>query len=312
MHRSPMKRIDAVTIRIGLADAQTEQAAEALDLQSIRPARSTLHLIDYRTGSAPSSLASTGVTISMHDSGDQSLLTVQVHHVRHAQLQPRWVAFYGRDGETLRVEEERDSTRRVLVASFTVPCKRPAQALSGADLRLADLLTPRQWSFMQDCAPGQPQPGPLSSFGPIRVLSWTVRLDRIDATVNLWRLPATDDGTEPARDLIELSRRSLPAEAGFLCPALAASIRRRGLDPDGGIPWLEMRAARWLSAPAQTTCAPQGLPRNERRTAETTASGGQPSRRRFVSCRGPVAGLSGSGGAPGTGVAGRRRARTGR
>src|SRR6266496_777331 len=116
-----MGRMDAVTIRIGLADAQTEQAVEALDLQSTSPSRSTLRLIDYRTGSAPSSLASNGVTISVHDSGDVSLLTVQVRHVRRAQLHPRWVAFYGRDGETLRVEEERDSTRRVLAASLAVP-----------------------------------------------------------------------------------------------------------------------------------------------------------------------------------------------
>ena len=73
MHRSGMNRLDAVNIRIGLADAQTEQAVEALGLRSIRPSRSTLHLLDYRPGSAPSSLASAGVTISVADSGDQSL-----------------------------------------------------------------------------------------------------------------------------------------------------------------------------------------------------------------------------------------------
>ena len=252
MHRSGMNRLDAVSIRIGLPDAQTEQAVEALGLQSIRPSRSTLHLFDYHTGPVPSSLASTGVTILVRDSGDLSLLTVQVRHVRQEQLHPRWAGFYGRDGETLRVEEERDSTRRVLSASFAVPYEYAAQALTGADLRLTDLLTPRQWSFLRDCAPGHPQPGPLNPFGPIPVLSWTVGLDRVDATVSRWRLPSTD-GTEPALDLMEVSRRSLPAQAGFLYPALAASIRRRGLDPDGGVPWLEMRAARWWSQTAETT-----------------------------------------------------------
>ncbi len=252
MDRTGMNRLDAVTIRIGLADTQTEHAAEALGLRSIRPACSTLHLIDYHPGSAPSSLASAGVTISVHDAGDRRLLAVQVRHVRQERLHPRWHAFYGRDGETLRVEEERDSTRRVLAASLSVPVRRAAQALSGADLRLVDLLTPRQWSFLQDCAPGQPQAVPLSPFGPIPVLSWTVRLDGVDATVSLWRRPTTDDGTEPALDLMEVSRRSLSAEAGFLYPALAGSMRRRGLDPDGGIPWLEMRAARWLSEPTPT------------------------------------------------------------
>jgi hypothetical protein len=244
VHRAATDRLDAVTIRIGLADDQTERAAEALGLPSIRPSRSTLHLIDYRAGSALSSLASSGVTISLLDSGDMSLLTVQVRRVRQAQLHPRWVAFFGRDGETLRVEEERDSTRRVMAASLTVPGKRLARPLTSADLRLTDLLTPTQRSFLQDCAPGWPLPGPLSPFGPILVLSWTVRLDGIDATVSLWQLPATGK-TEPALDLMEVSRRSLPAEAGFLYPALAASMRRRGLDPDGGFPWLEMRAARW-------------------------------------------------------------------
>ena len=244
MHRAATNRLDAVTIRIGLADDQTERAAEALGLSSIRPSRSTLHLIDYRAGSALSSLASTGVTISLLDSGDMSLLTAQVRHVRQARLHPRWVAFFGRDGETLRVEEERDGTRQVMTASLTVPGKHLARPLTGADLRLTDLLTPTQWSFLQDCAPGWPRSGPLSPFGPILVLSWTVRLDGVDATVSLWRLPATG-GTEPALDLMEVSRRSLPAEAGFLYPALAASMRRRGLDPDGGFPWLETRAARW-------------------------------------------------------------------
>jgi len=259
VHRSGTNRLDAVTIRIGLADgAQTGQAAEALGLPAIRPSRSTLHHIDYRPGSAPSSLASAGVTISVHDSGDLSLLTVQVRYIRPARLDPRWAAFYGRNGETLRVEEERDSTRRVLAASYSVPFGRAARTLTGADLRLTDLLTPGQWSFFRDCAPGQPQDVPLNPFGPIPVLSWTVRLDRVDATVNMWRLPAADDGTEPARDLMELSRRSVPAEAGFLHPVLAASIRRHGLDPDGGIPWLEMRAARWLSEPAWTAGAAVG------------------------------------------------------
>jgi hypothetical protein len=250
VHRSGVNRLDAVRIRIGVADAQTGQAVEALGLQSIA-SRSTLHLLDYRPGPAPPSLASTGVTISVHDSGDLSLLTVQVRHVRQEQLHPRWAAFYGRDDETLRVEEERDRTRRVLTASFTVRHPHPTQALTGADLRLTDLLTPRQWSFLQDCAPGQPQPGPLALFGPIPVLSWTVGLDLVDATVSRWQLPTKDHGTGPALDLVEVSRRSLPAEAGFLYPALAASIRRCGLDPDGDVPWLEVRAARWFANPGR-------------------------------------------------------------
>jgi hypothetical protein len=244
VHRAATNRLDAVAIRIGLADDQTERSVEALGLPSIRPSRSTLHLVDYRAGSAPSSLASSGVTISLLDSGDMSHLTVQVRHVRQAQPHRRWMAFFGRDGETLRVEEERDSTRRVMAASLTAPGKHLARALTRADLRLTDLLTPTQRSFLQDCAPGWPRPVPLSPFGPIMVFSWAVRLDGVDATVSLWRLPATGEN-KPALDLMEVSRKSLPAEAGFLYPALAASMRRRGLDPDGGFPWLETRAARW-------------------------------------------------------------------
>jgi hypothetical protein len=240
VHRSGPERLDAVNIRIGLAHAQSERAVEALGLQSATPSRSALHLIDYRPGSASSSLASAGVTIAVRDWSDRRLLTVQVRHIRQAQLYPRWAAFYRRDGETLRVEEERDSSRRVLAASFCASRERLTQALTGAGLRLPDLLTPRQWSFLQDCAPGHPQPAPLEPFGPIAVLSWKVSLDRIDATVSLWRLPA-EDGT--TLDLMEVSRRTLPAEAGFRYPALAASIRRLGLDPDGGIPWLETRAS---------------------------------------------------------------------
>jgi hypothetical protein len=243
-----MNRIDAVTIRIGLADAQTRAAVEALGLRSIRPSRGTLRLVDYRAGSASSSLASTGVTISVYDSGGLGLLAVQVRHVRRAQLHPRWDAFYGRDGETLRIEEERDSTRHVLAASYTVPYERPAQERDGTNLSFSGLLTPGLWSFLRDCAPGRPQPEPLSLSSPILVFSWPVRLDGVDATVGLWRVPATDDETMPSRELMEVSRRSLPAEAGFLHPALAASLRRRGLDPDGGVPWLETRAARGLAA----------------------------------------------------------------
>lgn len=244
MHRAGTSRLDGITIRIGLA-APTEHTVEALSLPSIRSSRSTLHLIDYRPGSAPSSLASAGVTIAVHDVDGLRQVTVQVRHVRSAQLYPRWADYYGRDGETLRIEEERDSTRRVLAATLTVPRELPAEALAAADLRLPDVLTPTQRSFMQDCAPGRHRPVPLDPFGPIQVLSWAVRLDRVDAAVSLWRLPATDDRAGPGGDLMEVSRRSSPTEAGFLYPALAASIRRRGLDPDGGIPWLEARAARW-------------------------------------------------------------------
>jgi hypothetical protein len=253
VHRSGMNRLDSVNIRIGLTDAQTGQAVEALGLRSIRPSRSTLHLLDYRPGSAGSSLASAGITISVSDCGAESLTTVRVRHVRRRSLYPRWAAFYGRGAEMLLVEEERGSSRRVLAASFIVRYEHAVPALAGADLRLTDLLTPRQWSFMHDCAPRPPQPGPLDPFGPIPVVSWTISLDRIDATVSRWRLPAAPGGTEPALDLAEVSRRSLPAEAGFLFPALAASMRQRGLDPDGDVPWLEMRAAQWLVGSARTS-----------------------------------------------------------
>ena len=120
---------------------------------------------------------------------------MHVRHVRQAQLHPRWGAFYGQDGELLRVEEECDSTRRVLAASLTAPGEHPARELAGADLRLNDLLTPRQWSFLQDCTPGHPPPAQISLFGPISVLSWTIALDRVNATVSLWKLPAAGTGT---------------------------------------------------------------------------------------------------------------------
>jgi hypothetical protein len=245
-----VNRLDAVRIRIGLGEAQTKQAMEGLGLQSITPSRSMLHLLDYRPGPALPTLVSAGVTISVHDSGDLSLLTVQVRHIRRQRLHPRWAVFYGQDEETLRVEEERDRTRRVLTASLTARSPHPGHAWTGADLRLADVLSPRQWSFLHDCVPGRPQPRPLTPLGPISVLSWTVRLDRVDVTVSRWQHRATDGGTETGLDVMEVSRGSLPAEAGFLHPALAASIRRRGLDPDGSVPWLEMRAARWFAESA--------------------------------------------------------------
>ena len=246
MYRPGVSRLDSVNIRIGIADDQTEQAVEAFGLQSIGPSQSTVHLFDYRAGTAVPSLAVGGVIIAAYDSADVSLLTVQVRHVR--RLHPRWAAFYGQDSETLRIEEERDSTRRVLAASFTVRGGHHPQESADPHLRLTDLLTPSQWSFMQDCAPGQPRSGPLVRLGPILSLDWTVRLDRIDATVSRWRHFGTADGREPVLDAIEVSRRSLPEEAGFLYPALATPIRRQGLDPDGGIPWLEMRAASRLQA----------------------------------------------------------------
>ena len=199
MYRSGMNRLDSRNIRIGLPDAQAGQAAEALGLRSIRPSRSTLHLLDYRPGSAPSSLASAGVTISVLTAATRSCRRSRCGMSGGGTYIRRWAAFYGRDAETLRVEEERDSTRRVLAASLAVRYEHAAPALAGADLRLTDLLTPRQWSFLQDCAPGPPQPGPLDLFGPIPVLSWSIRLDRIDATVSRWRLPATAGGTDLPR-----------------------------------------------------------------------------------------------------------------
>ena len=219
---------------------------EAFGLQSIRPSEGTVNLLDYRAGTGAPSLAADGVSIAIYDSADVSLLTVQVRHVR--RLHPRWEAFYSQDSETLRIEEERDSTRRVRTASFTVRDRHQLRELADPYLQLPDLLTPRQWSFMQDCAPGQPRSGPLALLGPILALSWTVKLDRIDAMVSRWRHFEAAGARAPVLDAIEVSRRSLPEEAGFLYPALATPIRRHGLDPDGGIPWLEMRAAARLES----------------------------------------------------------------
>jgi hypothetical protein len=163
------------------------------------------------------------------------MTTVQVRHVRRRHLYPRWAAFYGRDAETLLVEEERDSTRRVLAASFTVRYEHAVPALAGADLRLTDLLTPRQWPFLQDCAPGLPQPGLMDPLGPIPVLSWTISLDRIDATMSRWRLPGTAGGTGSAPERAEVSRKVAPGRSGvslpragrFNAPPRSRSRRRR-------------------------------------------------------------------------------------
>lgn len=246
MYRSGVSRLDAVNIRIGIADDQTDQAVEAFGLQSIRPSEGTVNLLDYRAGTGVPSLAADGVSVAIYDSADVSVLTVQVRHVR--RLHPGWAGFYSQDSETLRIEEERDSTRRVRTASFTVRDRHHVRELADPYLQLPDLLTPRQWSFMLDCAPGQPRSGPLAVLGPILALSWTVKLDRIDATVSRWRHLSVAGGRAPVLDAIEVSRRSPPEEAGFLYPALATPIRRRGLDPDRGVPWLEMRAVARLEA----------------------------------------------------------------
>jgi hypothetical protein len=204
-------RLDAIRIRIGIEPDQVPWALRALRSAQLDPARDIVYLLERPAG-APA-LEQGGVSVIMKVCDDAHRLIVQVRRVLRARLGTRWTEFFERDGEVLRIEEERDGVRR---------------------------------AFLDDCSVVRLRDRPLRLFGPITVRSWTVQLAGFTTRACWWTF---DDPDGTGFEAVALASRTRPERAEFVRPVLASALRGLGIDPDGGAAWPEARAAAYWRGP---------------------------------------------------------------
>jgi hypothetical protein len=237
-------RLDAIRIRIGIEPDQVPWALRALRSAQLDPARDIVYLLERPAG-APA-LEQGGVSVIMKVCDDAHRLIVQVRRVLRARLGTRWTEFFERDGEVLRIEEERDGVRRVLTASLASPLGDPSTMLTRPTVAPTDVLSPRQRAFLDDCSVVRLRDRPLRLFGPITVRSWTVQLAGFTTRACWWTF---DDPDGTGFEAVALASRTRPERAEFVRPVLASALRGLGIDPDGGAAWPEARAAAYWRGP---------------------------------------------------------------
>jgi hypothetical protein len=232
-----LERLDAIRIRIGIEPTQVRWAMHALASAPLRPARDTVYLLERPAGAPALEQSGVSVLIKVCDHGHQ--LVVQVRRVLRARLGKRWTEFFERDGEVLEIEEERDGVRRILTASLVSPGAEPSAMLSRPAMAPADVLSPRQCAFLEDCSVVHLRESTLRPLGPITVRSWTVLLAGLETRACRWTF---DDPEGPGFEAFALACRTAPERAEFVRPVLASAVRALGIDPDGGAAWPEARA----------------------------------------------------------------------
>lgn len=233
-----LERLDAIRIRIGIEAGQESMTLRALGPVQPNATRDTVYLLDRPAGAL--ALGQSGVSMIIRICDGKHRLVVQVRRVLRARLHAGWAEFFDRDGEVLRIEEERDAVRRVLTASLASPGANPSVILAQPMVAPADVLSPRQRAFLADCSAVRLHDRPLRLLGPITVQSWSESLARLEVRACRWTF---DDPDGPGFEAFALECRATPDRAEFVHPVLAAAVRGLGIDPDGGAPWPEERAA---------------------------------------------------------------------
>ena len=236
-----LERLDSIRIRIGIEPAQVRWAMHALGTARLHPDRDIVYLLDRPAGAAP--LERGGVSVIMKIRADTHRLVVQVRRVLRARLGTRWTEFFQRDGEVLRIEEERDSVRCVLTASLARQGGKPSTVLTRPTVAAVDVLSPLQRAFLEDCSVVRLRGSALRPLGPITVRSWTVLLSGLETRACQWTFDAPDGSGFEA---FALACRTSPERADLVRPVLASAVRGLGIDPDGGTAWPEARAAAYL------------------------------------------------------------------
>jgi hypothetical protein len=227
-------RLDTVNIRIGIAAADTTRAAAALHIPAISGRGTTVHLLAYSCGPTSLRLAAAGVSLLLEQDAEATWMTVRVRPMRRALLNPNWNGFWTDGTETLYIEQERDANSRVLIARLVAAGPSSGLPIAEAGVNLAEILWPRQRSFVEHCTGIQIGDQHVSLTRSVKTRQWAVRLGCVDAHVQRWIIsPAVSN--QPGFDALEVSRRSSETEADFLLPALYAGLRRRGLEPQDAV-----------------------------------------------------------------------------
>jgi hypothetical protein len=233
------QRLDAVRIRVTLADRDVDAAALAYDLHGRPNRRQELYLCERPPQDEHMLLIDAGIIAEVRlDHSGSTSTTLKLRPCRPEQLNAFWSQFRHSTHHELRVEEDWVADRRVVAASLThsdVPQHKQPSSPNVNHGRppipdtTAGFFSDRQRQFLRECRRGGlPTVEPLQLYGPMQVRSWLVKDRQFHVHLERW----SHNTPRGSLDFLDISMLVIPEDAELVRPAFLASTRRRGIDPD--------------------------------------------------------------------------------
>ena len=233
------QRLDAVRIRVTLADRDVAAAALAYDLHGHPNRRQELYLCERPPQGEGMLLIDAGIMAEVRrDHSGAISSTLKLRPCRPEQLNAFWSQFRRSTHHELCVEEDWVADPRVVAASLThsdvLQDKQPSPPnVNHGRPPIPDttegFFSDRQRQFLRDCCRGGLHTvEPLQLYGPVQVRGWLVKDRQFHVHLERWSY----NTPRGSLDFLDLSVLAMPEDAELIRPAFLASTRRRGIDPD--------------------------------------------------------------------------------
>lgn len=213
--------VESVEVKITVRPDEEDAAERALDLDADTAERREVYFFDTRD----LSLFDAGVVLRARKcTGDDDDSTVKLRPVVPSELPERWSRIEG-----FKVEVDVVGEGMVCSASLSAVQRRDEiDEAAGGRRTLKALFSEEQERFLADYGPAEIGWEELGVLGPVEVRRWKVEPKGLDyeVTAEAWRLP---DGS----DLLELSVKTEPPDAGNAYVAFADFLRSRDLSTEG-------------------------------------------------------------------------------
>jgi hypothetical protein len=234
----PTVDVDVVRLRVTLAGPDVPRAALAYQLETHPRVRRQLYLLEHPREGTVARLVDRGITAAVsHDRESegtfQSSVTITLGFPARLALQGS--ALRIATGHRLSIEGEWTvhQRRTLAILAYIVgelaPHERTAERRPPTESDTPRLFSGHQRRFLNEAARIHfPALSALQPYGPIAVECWHI-LDR-DLRIGVRRLTTTVP--TPPFQLLDMTMLAPIQDAAFIFPALTASVRRHGLDPD--------------------------------------------------------------------------------
>jgi hypothetical protein len=216
-----LSAVDAVEIKVTVRPNQELKAERALEVNEDTAEVRILYFYD----TPKLDLFEAGLVLRARlVKGDDDDSTVKVRPVDPGKIAEPW-----REIEGFKLEADCVGDKVICSASLTVLQKRDEiDEVAKGKRPVGKLFSKEQEQFISEFHSGEFDFAALRAMGPIRVLRWKLKQQGFahELTVEEWRLP---DGN----DLVEVSIKTVPAEAAQAARDFEQHLRDLGLDPKG-------------------------------------------------------------------------------
>jgi len=216
-----MAAMDAVEIKVTVRPDQELRAERALQLNEDTAEVRVIYFYD----TPHLDLFNAGIALRARlVKGDDDDSTVKFRPVEAAKISKEWKQLKG-----FKMEADCVGDRVVCSASLTALQHHDEIDDVAKGKRAIDkLFSKDQERFLSEFYKGPVDFGKLRVMGPIRVLRWKLKHKGFphDLTLEEWRLPDGDD-------LVEVSIKTSPDNAGQAQKEFDAHLRELGIDPEG-------------------------------------------------------------------------------